>query len=50
MDEKTGLLEWMPKEKDLGKHRFKIIATDALGAASSVEVELQVIELPKDNE
>ena len=50
MDEKTGLLEWTPKEKDLGKHRFKIIATDALGAASSVEVELQVIDLPRDNE
>lgn len=50
LDEKTGLLQWTPKEKDLGKHRFKVIATDALGAASSVDVELQVIDLPRDNE
>ena len=49
LNEKSGQLTWTPGEKDLGVHRFKVIATDALGAASSVEVELKVIDLPRDN-
>tara|TARA_B100000575_G_scaffold294643_1_gene312582 strand:+ start:17455 stop:19068 length:1614 start_codon:yes stop_codon:yes gene_type:complete len=49
LDEKSGELSWTPTEKDLGVHRFKVIATDALGAASSVQVELNVIGLPRDN-
>ena len=48
LDEKNGELTWTPTEKDLGVHRFKVIATDAYGAASSVQVELNVIDLPRD--
>ena len=48
LDEKNGELSWTPTEKDLGVHRFKVIATDAYGAASSVQVELNVIDLPRD--
>lgn len=49
LDEKSGQLSWTPSEKHLGIHRFKVIATDALGAASSVQVELNVIDLPREN-
>ena len=49
LDEKSGQLSWTPSEKHLGVHRFKVIATDALGAASSVQVELNVIDLPREN-
>ncbi len=49
LDEKSGKLSWTPTEKDLGVHRFKVIATDAYGSASSVQVELNVIELLRDN-
>tara|TARA_B100000900_G_scaffold391604_1_gene386373 strand:- start:403 stop:663 length:261 start_codon:yes stop_codon:yes gene_type:complete len=49
LDEKSGEISWIPTEKDLGVHRFKVIATDTYGAASSIQVELNVIDLPRDN-
>ncbi len=44
IDEKTGQFTWTPKARQSGKNQFRIIATDQYGAASSVDVTINVVE------
>ena len=43
INEKTGLFTWTPTEQQMGKKSFQVIATDQYGAASSLPVQLTVI-------
>ncbi len=45
LDEKTGLFTWTPADRQIGKNSFEIIATDQYGAASSLPVELTVVNV-----
>ena len=47
LNEKTGTFTWTPSERQLGESTFKVIATDKLGAASSVEVTLNVLDISR---
>lgn len=43
VDEKTGEFAWTPMERHTGENKFRIIATDQFGAATSTEVTLTVV-------
>lgn len=45
MNEQTGTLSWTPSIRQVGNHRFQVIATDQFGAASSQDFEINVIEI-----
>ena len=45
LDEQSGLLRWNPEVRQVGTYRFRILATDQYGAAATLQVEIQVIEL-----
>ena len=45
INEKSGLFIWTPTIRQVGKHTFRIIATDQYGAASSQEYSINVVEL-----
>lgn len=47
VEERTGLFTWTPTERQVGENTFKIIASDELGAASSVEVTLNVLDISR---
>ncbi len=47
VEEKTGLFTWTPNDRQVGENTFKIIASDELGAASSVEVTLNVLDISR---
>ncbi|WP_138430502.1 Ig domain-containing protein [Fodinibius saliphilus] len=44
IDESTGEFNWTPKARQVGKNRFRVIATDQYGAAKSVDITINVIE------
>ncbi len=50
LDEKTGEFSWTPTERQVGETTFKIIATDRLGAASSIDVTLNVLDISRGGE
>ena len=50
LDERTGLFNWTPDERQVGERSFRIVATDAQGAASSIDVTFKVIELSRGGE
>jgi hypothetical protein len=50
INEKTGKFTWTPTERQVGETTFKIIATDRLGAASSIDVTLKVLDIVRDSE
>ena len=41
----TGIFTWTPTRRQAGEHEFQIIATDQFGAASSLDVTINVIDL-----
>ncbi len=45
LDEQTGLFKWTPTERQVGESTFRVIATDELGAASSQDITLNVIDI-----
>ncbi len=45
LNEQTGLFDWKPEIRQTGTHRFRIVATDQWGAAATLDVEIQVVEL-----
>ncbi len=47
VEERTGLFTWTPNDRQVGENTFKIIASDELGAASSVEVTLNVLDISR---
>lgn len=49
LNEKTGTFAWTPTDRQIGESTFKVIATDRLGAASSVEVTLNVLDISRDS-
>ena len=50
LDERTGLFKWTPTERQVGERTFRIVATDAQGAAASQDVTFNVIELSRNGE
>ncbi|PWN06167.1 Ig domain-containing protein [Rhodohalobacter mucosus] len=48
LDERTGQFTWNPSIRQVGTHRFEIVATDQYGAAASQDVEIQVLEISED--
>ena len=44
IDEKTGKFTWTPSARQVGKNTFRVIATDQYGAATSVDVTINVVE------
>jgi hypothetical protein len=49
IDEKTGLIEWTPTIRQVGENNFRVIATDQFGAASSVDITINVTEEAQRN-
>lgn len=47
LNERTGLFKWTPTNRQVGEQTFRIVATDAQGAASSIDVTFNVIELSR---
>jgi hypothetical protein len=45
LDERTGRFKWTPTERQVGERTFRVVATDAQGTASSIEVTYTVIDL-----
>ncbi|WP_428234975.1 Ig domain-containing protein [Gracilimonas sp.] len=50
INEKTGEFTWTPTERQVGESTFKVIATDRLGAASSIDVTLNVLNITRGDE
>lgn len=50
LNERTGLFRWTPTPRQTGEHRFRVIATDQFGAASSQDFEFRVIEIEMEDE
>lgn len=48
--EQTGEFTWTPSERQIGESTFKVIATDKLGAASSIDVTINVLDISRDSE
>ncbi len=44
IDENIGTFRWTPTPRQVGENKFRVIATDQFGAASSVNVTLEVTE------
>ncbi|HEX6982585.1 MAG TPA: Ig domain-containing protein [Balneolaceae bacterium] len=47
IDEQTGTFTWTPTLRQMGENHFRVIATDQYGAATSVDVTINVIENPR---
>lgn len=44
IEENTGKFSWIPTPRQVGENKFRVIATDQFGAASSVNVTIEVAE------
>lgn len=44
INEKTGRFRWTPTARQVGENKFRVIATDQYGAASSADIVLEVVE------
>ena len=47
INEKTGEFDWTPNLQQVGKHVFRIFATDQYGTAASLDVELTVLDVKR---
>tara|TARA_R110002126_G_scaffold3477_2_gene19814 strand:- start:9437 stop:10972 length:1536 start_codon:yes stop_codon:yes gene_type:complete len=45
INEETGLFKWTPSARQVGDFTFRIIASDQLGAASSQDITLTVLDI-----
>lgn len=50
INERTGEFRWTPSERQIGSSTFRIIATDRLGSASSINVTLNVLDISRDGD
>lgn len=50
LNEKSGLFTWTPNIRQVGAHRFQVVATDQYGAAASQDFEIRVVEITDDDE
>lgn len=48
LDPVKGIVVWNPKADQVGKHSFQVIASDQYGASSLQTVQMQVIDLTKE--
>lgn len=48
ISERTGIFSWTPDRRQVGLHQFQVIATDQYGAAASVQVEITVRNLSRE--
>lgn len=48
ISERTGIFNWVPDRRQVGIHRFQVIATDQYGAAASVQVDITVRNLSRE--
>ncbi|MEX0719030.1 MAG: Ig domain-containing protein [Balneolaceae bacterium] len=48
--EHTGVFTWTPSERQIGESTFKVIATDKMGAASSIDVTIKVLDISRDSQ
>jgi hypothetical protein len=48
ISERTGIFNWIPDRRQVGIHRFQVIATDQYGAAASVQVDITVRNLSRE--
>ncbi|MDI6401570.1 putative Ig domain-containing protein [Balneolaceae bacterium ANBcel3] len=48
IEEQTGAFSWTPSRRQTGEHEFQIIATDQYGAASSMNVRIQVLDVSRE--
>lgn len=46
LNEQTGLFSWEPSVRQVGRHQFRVIATDQFGAAASQDYSMQVVDVP----
>ncbi len=49
IDERSGMLKWVPQRRQTGEHEFQVIATDQFGAAASLTIKINVLELTRGN-
>lgn len=47
LNEETGMFSWKPSAKQVGEFTFRVIATDQLGAASSQDITLTVLDITR---
>ncbi|MEX0680234.1 MAG: putative Ig domain-containing protein [Balneolales bacterium] len=47
LNERSGQFEWIPTRRQTGEHTFQVIATDQYGAASSLDIKINVINLQR---
>lgn len=50
IDESSGIVRWTPTARQVGENTFRVIATDQYGAASSVDVTINVIDNAREDE
>lgn len=46
LNERTGLFSWEPSVRQVGRHQFRVIATDQFGAAASQDYSMEVVDVP----
>lgn len=47
LNERTGLFNWTPSERQVGEQTFRIVATDEQGTASSIDVTFNVVNISR---
>jgi hypothetical protein len=47
LNEETGMFTWTPSERQVGDFTFRVIASDQLGAASSQDITLSVLDISR---
>ncbi len=50
IDEKTGAFTWTPTPRQIGENEFRVIATDQYGAAKSIDITINVVENPRNEQ
>ena len=49
LHEQSGSFQWTPARRQTGEHEFQVIATDQYGAASSMSITINVIDLTRED-
>lgn len=47
INEETGMFTWTPNARQVGEFTFRVIASDQLGAASSQDIKLSVLDISR---
>lgn len=50
VSEQTGEFTWTPTARQVGENKFRVIATDQYGAASSVDIAIRVVNTQRGSE